>query len=111
MNKNESTPNSSNLAFIEGLYADYLRDPASVSSEWQGYFKQLLNGEATTATMRLGPSFRARSLFNPSTPARNGAIATTEETEAAGLQERVNQLIRNYRVLGHMIARIDPLGL
>ncbi|MDB6125964.1 MAG: 2-oxoglutarate dehydrogenase, subunit [Pedosphaera sp.] len=111
MNKNEPIPNSSNLAFIEGLYADYLRDPHSVSSEWQSYFKQLSNGEATAETMRLGPSFRARSLFNPATPSRYAGTAASEETEAAGLQERVNQLIRNYRVLGHMIARIDPLGL
>ena len=27
------------------------------------------------------------------------------------LQDRVDQLIRNYRVRGHMVAAIDPLGL
>jgi 2-oxoglutarate dehydrogenase E1 component len=29
----------------------------------------------------------------------------------AALQERVDQLIRNYRVRGHLVAQVDPLGL
>ena len=31
--------------------------------------------------------------------------------DAALLQDRVDQLVRAYRVRGHMIAKIDPLGL
>ena len=95
---------------MEGLYADYVRDPHSVSPEWQSYFKQFLNGETPPARARLGPSFPPASLFNP--PGALRADGTTlEEAKALGLQDRVNQLIRNYRVRGHMIARIDPLGL
>ena len=37
-------------------------------------------------------------------------LAAEEATDAI-LQERVHQLIRNYRVRGHMAARLDPLGL
>ena len=34
-----------------------------------------------------------------------------DEATSAILQERVDQLIRNYRVRGHMAAQIDPLGI
>jgi 2-oxoglutarate dehydrogenase E1 component len=38
-------------------------------------------------------------------------MATVEEATTAFLQERVDQLIRNYRVRGHMAAQLDPLGI
>ena len=40
-----------------------------------------------------------------------GDGAATEETTTAVLQERIDQLIRNYRVRGHMAAQLDPLGI
>jgi 2-oxoglutarate dehydrogenase E1 component len=42
-----------------------------------------------------------------------GDLATAEALEEArivALQDRVDQLIRNYRVRGHIIAQLDPLG-
>src|SRR5215469_13939995 len=103
-------PDSLNLPFIEDLFAEYLRDPNSVSADWQDYFKTFVNGESATTRPRFGPSFHPPSLFNPSrilAPTTPGF----EEAEIAGLQERLNHLIRAYRVRGHMVARIDPLGL
>src|SRR6516165_12268633 len=38
-------------------------------------------------------------------------MASVEEATSAVLQERVDQLVRNYRVRGHMAARLDPLGI
>src|SRR5690349_6838428 len=49
-------PNSLNLNFIEGLYAQYLRDAGSVSADWRRYFRQLANGGH--GPLRLGPSFQ-----------------------------------------------------
>jgi 2-oxoglutarate dehydrogenase complex dehydrogenase (E1) component-like enzyme len=37
----EGSPNTLSLAFVEGLYADYLRDPSSVAEDWQAYFAEL----------------------------------------------------------------------
>src|SRR5262245_60606234 len=37
--------------------------------------------------------------------------APDTESPAGALQERVDHLIRNYRVRGHRIAQVDPLGL
>ena len=106
----ELSPNSLSLGFVESLYADYLSDPSSVSADWRRYFKQLTNGSRGVLP-RSGPSFRPTSLFNP--PGRAGAERDDRprEFEMALLQDRVDQLVRAYRVRGHMIAQIDPLGL
>lgn len=110
MDKADPAPDSLNLPFLESLYGDYLRDPDSVSPDWRDYFKAFRNGETNRAPARFGPSFRPASLFNPPVAPRFEAAAS-EEDRIAGLQDRVNQLIRNYRVRGHNIARIDPLSL
>lgn len=101
-------PNAQNLAFIEELYAQYLDNRSSVSDEWQSYFEKNMNGETRAASVR-GPSFQKRSIFNPASGG-GSSMVTEEIADQARLQDRVNQLIRNYRVRGHMIAKIDPLG-
>jgi 2-oxoglutarate dehydrogenase E1 component len=102
-------PGSQSLEFMERLYADYLGDPASVSDDWRGYFQRLTDGDLALRRPRLGPSFRPASVFNPTSTGRETGRAVSTESRAAHLQDRVNQLIRNYRVRGHMIAAIDPL--
>jgi 2-oxoglutarate dehydrogenase E1 component len=122
--------NSLSLSFVEGLYDDYLKDPQSVAPEWRDYFVDIASGEGSSTKRSLGPTFRPSSMFNP--PAftahaptttygnghgnGNGATAVapaggTKELNVAVLQDRVDQLIRAYRVRGHMIANLDPLGL
>ncbi|MEX0886283.1 MAG: 2-oxoglutarate dehydrogenase E1 component [Phycisphaeraceae bacterium] len=109
-------PDSSNLAYVEQLYAAYLDDPASVDARWQRYFQQWQRQEAASRVGRIGPSFRARSVFNPggNGTARhvggNGQAAVQAQDEASSLQDRVDQLIRAYRVRGHIGAKLDPLG-
>jgi 2-oxoglutarate dehydrogenase E1 component len=118
MQPREPWPNASNLSFVEALYDDFLRDPDAVPAEWRAYFERL---EPSGARARVGPSFRPSSLFNPSgAPAsstENGHAAAARNgsplraSEVAALQDRVDQLVRSYRVRGHMIASIDPLNL
>jgi len=107
MNQTIPVPNSANLPFVEGLYAEYLRQPSAVPEEWRRYFEVMENGERTQARPRPGPSFRPPSLFNP--PAPVSARVAVERT-MAGMQDRVDQLIRSYRFRGHTIARINPIG-
>ena len=121
MSRTTSSPNSLSLAFVEGLYADFLDDPSSVDPEWRSYFEALSAASRPAAaengdpgTWKSGPSFHPASLFNPrGRSGRNGAsrATATAVTQAAALQDRVDQLIRAYRVRGHMAARINPLGL
>lgn len=142
------SPNSMSLAFVEGLYTDYLRDPASVSDDWRRYFETHVSVDPEFSQHpQLGPSFDPPTLFSvggtrngfhapaavASTPApkrpapapanggvngsayerSNGSFARADAavSDAAVRQDRVDALVRAYRVRGHMIAQIDPLGL
>jgi 2-oxoglutarate dehydrogenase E1 component len=109
----EQVPSSLNLGFIEELYAEFVRDPANVSADWRAYFEMLTPDSRAHDLPRTGPSFTPSSLFNP--PGGNGKnghpVAGLRELEIAVLQDRVDQLVRAFRVRGHMIAKIDPLGM
>src|SRR4051794_32005317 len=129
----EGSVNTLSLAFAEGLYADYLKDPNLVPPDWQEYFAGLAPDADFTRAPKLGPSFRAASLFNapvasnghapalngnghgPSNGTGNGYTGpggwNNGVSDLAVRQDRVDALIRAYRVPGHMIAKIDPLGL
>src|SRR5256886_15092314 len=102
-------PNTVSLEFVEALYADYLRDPEAVPPDWRQYFQGLSEGNGFSKGQSLTPTFKSGSIFNPPAAAGNGTAV--EEATGAILQERVHQLIRNYRVRGHMAAQPDPLGL
>ena len=107
---NDQVPNTLSLAFVEGLYDDFLHEPASVPADWRRYFEQVSNGDRFAERPRLEPAFAPASVFNPpAAEARNGKNGK-RPAEAAVLQERVDMLIRAYRVRGHMVASIDPLG-
>ncbi len=110
MTSPQSPPNPANLAFVERLYEQYLRDPGSVSSDWQTYFAGLANGERRFPEPRFGPSFPPSSIFNPPTPPRQPGPTRFADRATAALQDRIYLLIRLYRVRGHRIAQVDPLG-
>ncbi len=104
MAEERTTLSHLSLAYMESLYADYRRDPASAPPAWQRYFEGLRDGEPAGSAPALGPSFQPYSVFNPPAPRRERA-----EPKVAGLQERVDALVRSYRSRGHIIAQIDPL--
>ncbi|MCE9593147.1 MAG: 2-oxoglutarate dehydrogenase E1 component [Planctomycetes bacterium] len=106
-----SWSNPESLAFVEGLYSDFVADPDSVGPEWRRYFEALANGNGNgNGRTRVGPSFPRWSLFNPpgstALPTAHGVAR-----EAAELQDRADQMVRAYRVRGHAVAKIDPLDL
>ncbi len=66
--KRDDSLTASNLAFVEGLYADYLEDPSSVDTDWHATFKDWAadDGDAEAARRSVdGPSFKAASIFDP----------------------------------------------
>ena len=122
-------PSSANLAYVEQLYNDYLADPDSVEPSWRSVFA----GWGMDDGPRAGTSLRPRSIFNPGgvgLPQTNGnghAAALvipgtgsdtprmlgggkTPEPEASSLQHRVDMLVRNFRVRGHITAHLNPLA-
>ncbi|MGE3310253.1 MAG: 2-oxoglutarate dehydrogenase E1 component [Limisphaerales bacterium] len=111
------------LGYVEELFEAFRKDPDSVPPEWRDYFRQGNNGngEAWPDRARLGPTVSSRSLFNPGgvgtgltaldcpAPGRPEGETVVEDIRLTGFQDRVGQMIRNYRVRGHVIARFDPL--
>ncbi|MFO8148934.1 MAG: 2-oxoglutarate dehydrogenase E1 component, partial [Trueperaceae bacterium] len=115
-------PNAASLAFVEELHLAYQEDPASVPPEWRAYFAGW-DGELGAQRVRSGPSFRRGSLFDP--PGRvadavvraadQGVTVSPEGIPAGGpseaeLHQRLDRLIRNFRVRGHRVADLNPLG-
>lgn len=102
-----------NLVYVEQLYDAYLADPNSVSEEWRSYFDQLpgVNGYTSKdiphSTIREQFLHLSKNKFlsqDLSTP----ASATSEHDKK---QVKVTQLIAAYRIRGHQVANLDPLGL
>src|SRR5690606_7716749 len=93
------------LEFAEMQYASYLRDRNSVSPDWRDYFDELQVGHEGLTPETLENPFHFESLLH------RGAAGRVDPSvsDASVLQERLDQLIRNYRVRGHIIAQIDPL--
>ena len=131
----ERTPlHSLSLDYVEALLADYRRDPASLDPAWRRYFDALAaSGELGSGA--IGPELRPSTLFGgnggaarhaaaaapppaapgpaapapaqpPAAPAPASAAALTADVE---LQRRVDDMIRNYRIRGHLYADINPL--
>ncbi len=103
------TPNVASLAYLEELYEVYLTDPRSLLPEWRAYF-EAQGGPST----HIGPRFQPRSVFNAVQVVAGAAAAGSAASPLSDMavrQDRVDQLIRAYRVRGHMVAEIDPLGL
>lgn len=111
MTDHEFNINNSNLTYVEDLYVQYLQSPEKTPPEWRRYFEQMdreANGFASHP--QTGPSFHRRSVFEPLADRCINCQAWLQEVEMAPLQARVDLLIRNYRVRGHIIAQVDPLG-
>ncbi|HET9482894.1 MAG TPA: 2-oxoglutarate dehydrogenase E1 component, partial [Xanthomonadales bacterium] len=96
-----------NAAFVEGLYEQFLADPAAVAPGWRAYFEALKGREA--GDVAHGPIVadvaRARRV-NGRAPAVQSA-----ESGAAQKQGAVSKMVTAYRSRGHLAANLDPLGL
>jgi 2-oxoglutarate dehydrogenase E1 component len=106
-------PDTLNLPFVEELYARVLADPGSVEARWRRWFEGLEapRRDGGRRGIRLGPSFPQRSVFDPPGAANGDGAARLPTSDLTALQDRVDQLVRAYRVRGHLIARVDPLEL
>jgi 2-oxoglutarate dehydrogenase E1 component len=94
-----------NLEFAESQLESYLLDRNSVSPDWRDYFDDLKVVDSGLTAESLHVPFQAGSIFRRSTAVR----VDPSTSDAVILQERLDQLIRSYRVRGHIIAKIDPL--
>ncbi|MCA8982887.1 MAG: 2-oxoglutarate dehydrogenase E1 component [Planctomycetaceae bacterium] len=101
--------NAQSLLFLESMYEQYLTTPDKLSEDWRNYFAQLDQDGSESLTARVRPRHKPFSIFNPPSLS-DGGLRRPQRMEVAGRQERLDQLIRNFRVRGHILADIDPLG-
>ena len=111
-----------NSAFIAELYTRYLDDPGSVDKSWREVFADLGDDAAALLAESRGASWGAAAegvepeLAEAFGLGRGRAAAAAEaapgEVSTAVLDAiQARMLIRSYRVRGHLIAELDPLGL
>src|SRR6201996_2772167 len=110
-----------NAAFIVSLYAQYQENPDAVDPTWRAYFASL--GEQGLDATQLGrgprwhrderPELASGDLVGALTgqwPQKAGA--QTGDSRAAALDSiRAIQMVRAYRVIGHLESNLDPLHL
>ena len=82
------TPNTLSLSYADRLWHSWQEDPQSVPAAWRDWFAAQ------------GGAAPASAAYRPSGHPADRALAD---------QNKVDQLVRNYRVRGHRIARLDPL--
>jgi 2-oxoglutarate dehydrogenase E1 component len=84
-----------NAPYMESVYADYLRDPGAVAPRWRAYFDAL---KASPQAALAAPIARAAGTGAP-------------PDGGSEKQGAVSRLLQTTSNRGHLIARIDPLGL
>jgi 2-oxoglutarate dehydrogenase complex dehydrogenase (E1) component-like enzyme len=89
---------------IDELYRRYVEDPSSVGDAWQEFFEDYRPSEREPAE---APGEQATASPIP----RTGERLRPDFLPLIEKQGRVLQLINQYRVRGHLIADLDPLGL
>jgi len=126
-----------NADYIEQLYARYADNPNAVDQSWQDFFASLGDPSADARAEAAGPSW-ARMDWPPQAndeltaaldgqwpadanaagdkikakAAEKGVSLSEEQVRAAVLDSiRALMLIRAYRIRGHLIADLDPLGM
>ena len=94
-----------NDLFIEGLYEDYLANPAAVPPAWRAYFDALQSMPGAAHEL---PHSAVQHAFSalPKRP----VTAAAPEAALERKQVSVLQLINAYRFLGVRIAALDPLA-
>jgi len=130
-----------NAEYIEQLYAQYANDPSAVDEAWQQFFRALGDPELDVKAEAHGPSWARRDwppqpeddwttaltgewpAVDPgevkaaggkiaAKAAEKGVRVSDEEIKRAVLDSiRALMLIRAYRIRGHLVADLDPLGM
>jgi 2-oxoglutarate dehydrogenase E1 component len=92
-----------NAAWIEAWYEDWLDDPNSVPEGWARVFEKL-SGGGETSTGRLAVQEAFREL------GKRAAVPAGDRSYSDQKEAAVVKLITAYRIRGHEIAKLDPLG-
>jgi 2-oxoglutarate dehydrogenase complex, dehydrogenase (E1) component, and related enzymes len=117
----------SNSTFIEQMYLKYLNKDPNLSSDWKKYFDELKEETSIVYKELEGPSWQPQKTKKHQVQEDStGMIAETKEINSSnnliynnGKDFEISSnesikaiaLIRAYRIRGHLIANLDPLGM
>lgn len=118
-----------NSVFIEELFDRYQQDPNSVDASWRDFFRDTMNG-AASSEQRNASWAKVKSQVigvveevegkkeegrGKDKKTQNSALGTQHASEAiesfAHDSIRAIMMVRAYRVRGHLLATLDPLGI
>ncbi len=108
--------------FIEELYAQYITNPQGLTDEWKEFFKGLKDNKESIINTVNGPSWSPKKKKKRISANGEKLKVQTEKTtnvsaDLPGVKQsakdsiRASTLMRAYRIRGHLLANLDPLGL
>ena len=113
-----------NSPFIEELYLKYLQNPNNIPESWKEFFDGLNEDQEIIKKEILGPSWSPKKksnlhknilkerLIKDKQLSTDETIISKENYEKEKEQSvKAIALIRAYRIRGHLIAKLDPLGI
>jgi 2-oxoglutarate dehydrogenase E1 component len=95
-----------NAPYVEGLYEQYLENPGSIDPGLRAWFDGIGNGQREVPRGPVERELAARAL-----QPRAAQAPATLSGAMLDKQAAVLRLIEAYRLRGHRLARLDPLGL
>ena len=104
--KKTSFLSKTNSSFIEQMYLRYVKEDPSLPESWRDYFSDLNEDVKSIIKEIEGPSW-IRSNLDENT--RDDNSITLEKQKIDSI--KAIALIRSYRIRGHLIANLDPLGM
>ena len=114
---NDTFLNSANAPYVAELYSKFRNDPESVDTTWKDFFNNLNEDDYSVLKDFGGPEWKER----PSSIIEKNYITkviksnvnyNSEEFRISTLDSiRALRLIRAFRINGHLIADLDPLGI
>ena len=99
--------------FLEELYQQYLKEPASVDEKWRGYFDLLQSEGADSPGQEISEAEIQRFCREQSRIRAAGGLPQSpgQTLDMYRKQSAVLRLIHAYRLLGHLRAAVDPIRL
>ncbi len=114
---NDTFLNSANAPYVAELYSKFRNDPESVDTTWKDFFNNLNEDDYSVLKDFGGPEWKERpsSIIDKkyiTKVIKSNASFNSEEFRISTLDSiRALRLIRAFRINGHLIADLDPLGI
>ena len=106
----------SNSAFIEQMYLQYINRDPQLPDSWKNYFDEIGEEIEVIVNEINGPSWSPKKNKISAKDLQETTEENSQKSELEIIKSNANSikavaLIRSYRQRGHLIAKLDPLGM